>query len=392
MPLLTPEVPAQSWMLAGGTLLTPEGLARGDLALRDGLIAETASPAAKIMDASGLMVLPGLIDIHGDAFERQMMPRPGVAFPIETALLDTDRQLAANGITTAYHGVTWSWEPGLRGAENAHALLDGLEALSGRLAIDTRYHLRQETFNLEAEDTILGWIAAGRIGCLAFNDHMEGTLKSRSRPDKIGKMIERSGLGSADFLTLVDAVHARRDEVPGSIERLARAAVEAGIPMLSHDDMSPDMRRWFRALGVAIAEFPINEETAEEAGAAREPIVFGAPNVVRGGSHTGCPSASAMVARGLCSVLASDYYYPALLMAPFRLVADGITSFETAYALVSEGPARALGLDDRGILAAGKRADVVLVDPGDGGRVPRVVATFAAGRLVHLADGSRLGA
>jgi alpha-D-ribose 1-methylphosphonate 5-triphosphate diphosphatase len=97
-----------------------------------------------------------------------------------------------------------------------------------------------------------------------------------------------------------------------------------------------------------------------------------------------------MVARGLCSILASDYYYPALAAAPFRLATDGVAPLERAWALVSSNPAAALGLTDRGRIAAGRRGDVVLVDPGTDGRHPRVVATFVDGRLVHLAEGARL--
>lgn len=380
----------QSWRIVEGSVLGEAGCAIGEVAIADGRIADAAGRAARCLDASGLLVLPGIVDIHGDAFERQIMPRPNVGFSLETALADTDRQLVSNGITTAYHGVTWSWEPGLRGAENARALLDRLETMGPRLAADTRYHLRHEIFNLAGEAEILEWIEAGRIGCLAFNDHMEGTFKARHRPEKVGKMIERSGLAREDFLVLVEAVYARRDEVSASVERLARAGLRAGIPTLSHDDMTPEMRQWFRGIGVGIAEFPTTEATAREAAAHGEAIVFGAPNVLRGGSHTGCPTAAEMVRLGLCSVLASDYYYPALLGAPFRLVADGVCSFETAWALVSSGPARALGLTDRGQLAAGARADVLVVDPRGPGGLARVVATFAHGRLVHLADGGRL--
>lgn len=378
------------WLVTGGRVLRDGRLAEGDLALEQGHIVDTAPAGARMIDADGLLVLPGIVDVHGDAFERQVMPRPGVAFDLVTALLDTDRQLVSNGITTAFHGVTWSWEPGLRGAANARALLAALETLGDDLAADTRYHLRHETFNLDGEAEILDWLAARRVGCLAFNDHMAGTLKERARPEKIGKMIERSGLDPADFMRLVDVVHGRRDEVPASIERLAAAARASGIAMLSHDDMTPDMRRWFRSLGVAIAEFPIDEATAREAISAGEATVFGAPNVLRGGSHTGCPSAAEMVRHGLCTILASDYYYPALATAPFRLVADGAADFAAAWALVSKNPAAAMGLADRGRLERGLRGDVVLIDPaGHGGR-SRVIATFVAGRLVHLADAARL--
>ncbi|MBT9293173.1 alpha-D-ribose 1-methylphosphonate 5-triphosphate diphosphatase [Prosthecodimorpha staleyi] len=375
--------PTESWIIRHAQVLADTTLSMRDLYIADGVFQDEPAAHARQIDGRGLLALPGIVDIHGDAFEKQIMPRPGVAFPIDMALIETDRQLVANGITTAYHALTWSWEPGLRGAEGARAMVDAVERLRPGLSADTRIHLRHETFNLDAEAEIIGWIGAGRIGCLAFNDHMEGTLKSRSRPEKVGKMIERTGLSRHAFLELVDEVYERREEVPGAIERLAAAARDAGLPMLSHDDTSPAQRAWFRDLGVSIAEFPINEETTAAAGAAGESIVFGAPNVIRNGSHTGCPSASDMVSRGLCTALASDYYYAALLAAPFRLAAAGVAAFSDAWALVSRGPANALGLHDRGSIRAGLRADMILVDPNAVGGDPDVAFTFVGGALRH---------
>jgi alpha-D-ribose 1-methylphosphonate 5-triphosphate diphosphatase len=119
--------------------------------------------------------------------------------------------------------------------------------------------------------------------------------------------------------------------------------------------------------------------------------VFGAPNVVRGGSHTGWTKASDMIAKGLCSVLASDYYYPAPLLAAFRLAADGILPLPRAWDLISKAPAHAAGLTDRGTLAHGQRADILLIDDRMPMR-PRIVAVIAGGRLVHLTEASRLTA
>ncbi|WP_076862818.1 alpha-D-ribose 1-methylphosphonate 5-triphosphate diphosphatase [Bradyrhizobium mercantei] len=339
--------------------------------------------AALHIDASGLLVLPGIIDLHGDAFERQMMPRPGVDFPTDVALIDSDRQAIANGITTVFHGTTWSWEPGLRSAENARKLLDAIEALRPQLAADTRFHLRHETHNLEAEAEIIQWLTEGRIDLFAFNDH------SNVKPTKRNQSAERAGLSLDAFNELLDRIVARRPEVPASIARLAAAARAANIRMLSHDDNSPAMRQEFRTLGATIAEFPVNVETARDAAAAGDFIVFGAPNVVRGGSHTGWTKASEMIAQGLCSVLASDYYYPAQLLAAFRLAADGILPLTKAWDLISSAPARAAGLADRGVLAAGRRADIIVVDDKVPMR-PRIVAVISAGRLVHLADASCL--
>ncbi|QEL25666.1 alpha-D-ribose 1-methylphosphonate 5-triphosphate diphosphatase [Bosea sp. F3-2] len=374
-----------STKITGAQALLDE-LVATDVSIEGGRIASlggASQTANLVLHAEGCLVLPGIVDCHGDAFERHIMPRPGVAFDIDLALRDADRALLASGITTAFHGVTWSWEPGLRGAENARRLVERIAALKPELGADTRFHMRHETFNLDAEEEIAAWLIEGRIGVLAFNDHTEGTLKSRHRPDKIGKMVERTGLSHDAFMELVDRVYARKGEVAGSIARLAEAARKAGVPTLSHDDMSPEMRREHRALGIAIAEFPINEATAHEAASVGEAVVFGAPNVVRGGSHTGCPAAEEMVRQGLCTILASDYYYPALPLAPFLLTERGTASFAATWKLVSENPATALGLTDRGRIASGLRADLVIVRPEP---TPRVMATIAGGRLVHLAD------
>jgi alpha-D-ribose 1-methylphosphonate 5-triphosphate diphosphatase len=342
--------------------------------------------AARRIDAGGLMVLPGIVDIHGDAFERQMMPRPGVDFALDIALLDSDRQALANGITTVFHGVTWSWEPGLRRAENARLMLEGIERLRPRLGADTRFHLRHETFNLEAEPEIMQWLGERRIDLMAFNDHLPDETSPRA--NKLAPMVERSGLTREEFLRLVERVRRRADEVPASVGRIAAAAVANSVPLLSHDDANPEQRRWFRSLGCRLAEFPTTLATAQEAAAHGDDIVLGAPNVVRGGSHTGWTNAKEMVARGLCSVLASDYYYPAPLIAAFRIAAEGVLPLSRAWALISETAAAAAGLSDRGRIATGQRADLILVD-GEAAR-PRVVATIVAGRIVHLTDADRI--
>jgi alpha-D-ribose 1-methylphosphonate 5-triphosphate diphosphatase len=379
-------------------------LIQGGKALIDGELIETslrvaerdidtlgseATRASLYIDARGLKVLPGIVDLHGDAFERQMMPRAGVDFPIDVALADSDRQAISNGITTVFHATTWSWEPGLRSGDNARALLEAIEALRPQLAADTRFHLRHETYNLDAESEIAPWLAEGRVDLFAFNDHMDSTVADLAKPRKRNRMVERTGLSNEEFDRLVERVVSRAHDVPASITRLAAAARAANVRMLSHDDNSPAMRKSFREQGVSIAEFPVDEETARAAASAGDFIVFGAPNVVRGGSHTGWTKASDMIAKGLCSVLASDYYYPAQLLAAFRLVADGVLPLAEAWSLISAAPARAANLDDRGVLADGRRADILVVDDKVPLR-PRIVAVVAAGRLVHLTDASRL--
>ena len=350
---------------------------------------DAATSATQQFDARGLLVLPGIVDIHGDAFERQMMPRPGVDFPIDVALAESDRQAITNGITTVFHATTWSWEPGLRSADNAERLLSAIETMRPQLLADTRFHLRHETFNLQAEFTIKQWLVAGRIDLLAFNDHTDSTVANLDHPRKRNRMVERAGISEAEFDRLVAEVVARQHEVPDSILRIAETARAAGVTMLSHDDDTPELRQAFRAQGVSIAEFPINEPTARAAINGGDFTVFGAPNVLRGGSHTGWTKAADMVAKGLCSILASDYYYPAPLLAAFRLVHDDVLTLPEAWALVSANPAAAAGMKDRGAIAAGQRADLLLVDDQVPTR-PRIVAVIAGGRLVHLVGAERL--
>lgn len=378
--------------LEGGRALIGSDLVETSLSLSGtDIVAVDASRgrARLAIDARNLVVLPGIVDLHGDAFERQMMPRAGVDFPIDVALADSDRQAISNGITTVFHATTCSWEPGLRSADNARRLMEAIERQRPQFAADTRFHLRHETYNLAAEAEMTQWLAEGRVDLFAFNDHMDGVVADISNPRKRNRMVERTGLSSEEFDKLVGHVVSRASDVPASVSRLAAAARAAEVRMLSHDDATPAMRQAYRELGALIAEFPVNEETARAAAAAGDPIVFGAPNVVRGGSHTGWTRASDMIAKGLCSVLASDYYYPAQLLAAFRLAADGVLPLTEAWNLVSAGPARATGLTDRGVIAQGRRADLLLVDDTAALR-PRLIAVIAGGKLVHLTDATRL--
>jgi alpha-D-ribose 1-methylphosphonate 5-triphosphate diphosphatase len=285
--------------------------------------------------------------------------------------------------------VTWSWEPGLRGPENARCILHAIEALQPRLAADTRFHLRHEAFNLADESEIMDCLAVRRIHAVAFNDHMPSADSVARRPDKLDQMIQRSGLAREDFLALIERLRASSNEVPHSIARIATQANANGVPLLSHDDANPEQRQWFRALGCRVSEFPMNVETARDAAAAGDSIVLGAPNVMRGRSHLGWIDATTMVADGLCTALASDYYYPAPLIAAFKLADIGVAPIEKAWGLVSEAPARAVGLTDRGRIERGLRADLIVVD-AHAPRSPRIVAVIVAGRLAYLTEPGRI--
>ena len=306
------------WLIEGGNALVGGAFTDTPVAISGGVFTDHAAARATRIDARGLYVLPGIVDIHGDAFEQALMPRPRVPIAPEIALAAVDRQLIANGITTAFHGLTVSWEPGLRCLENARAFVAALETMRPHLAADTRLHLRWETFAFEAMAEVTAWLAADPTPILAFNDHTAPMVEAGYVARKLDKMAARAGIPGCEYRALVEDRWARRAQVPGAIAEMAATACAAGATLLAHDETSPEMRAEYRALGAVTCEFPMTLETAEAARAAGEHIVLGAPNVVRGGSHNNTLDAASAVADGLCTVLASDYYYPAPLLAAFR--------------------------------------------------------------------------
>ncbi len=368
------------WHITSGKVLRDGALATGEVALAGGAIAAAPPTSARQVDATGLLVMPGLVDIHGDAHERALQPRPGIGFPPALALRDTAAQLLASGITTAFLGVTLSWEPGLRSLGMWRALMAALDE-ARPVPVDLRIHCRFEADNLDALDDALADIAAGRVHLLGFNDHTPSILTKLGNAKEVAKYAGRAGLSPAEFRTLAERIAARRAEVPAARARLAAAAAAAGIPMLSHDDATLDDRTLYRSLGARLCEFPMAEPVAADARAHGEAVVMGAPNVVRGGSHLGWASAAPLAERGLVTILASDYHWPALLEAPFAMARRGRMGLAEAWSLVSANPAAAVGLTDRGALHPGMRGDVVLIDP-DG---PRVLACFVAGEAAFLA-------
>jgi alpha-D-ribose 1-methylphosphonate 5-triphosphate diphosphatase len=370
-----------AWIIEGGRTLRGTELLADDLFVADGVIADTPARDARRFDASGLLVMPGLVDIHGDAHERQFQPRPGIGFPATLAMRDSAAQLISCGITTAYLGVTLSWEPGLRSLDAWRCMKAALREMKSGSATDLRVHLRFEADNFDALDDALADIASGDVHLLGFNDHTPSIVKKLGNLDDVAKYAGRAGMKADAFMALAQKVYARRDEVPAARSRLAEAAANADIPMLSHDDDSIERRALFRAHGARICEFPITEEVAADARAANEAVVMGAPNVVRGGSHLGWASAAPLAERGLVNVLASDYFWPAMMEAAFIMAGRGVLDVPRAWALVSANPAEACGLQDRGRLEAGLRGDVVVVD--EARRAP--VAVFAEGRLAWLA-------
>ncbi|MFN3273342.1 MAG: alpha-D-ribose 1-methylphosphonate 5-triphosphate diphosphatase [Paracoccus sp. (in: a-proteobacteria)] len=397
----------QVFVIEGARVILPDQVAQVAVRVEDGVITALDGPreGARVIDGRGQVLAPAMVDIHGDAFERQLMPRPGVMNPTETALLETDRQLGANGIATAYHALTLSWEPGLRSVATGEQVVAALASLAPRLTVENRVQLRWETFCFEALPLIDRALAGPLLPALAFNDHMTMAVLHPSMalqdrpfdhdpaypvtdmhsPAFVARMegrAKRSGMSTEEFAGLMRRIWQRRPEVPATIAAAGDKARAAGAPMLSHDDSQPETRDFYRGHGARICEFPMNRAVAQAARAAGDMIVLGAPNAARGGSHLGSPGAADLVAAGLCDILASDYYYPAMLAAMARLQADRIAALPDLWRLVAANPATALGLGDRGDIAPGKRADLVLLDWPEG-HPPAVRDCFVRGRAAY---------
>jgi alpha-D-ribose 1-methylphosphonate 5-triphosphate diphosphatase len=237
--------------------------------------------------------------------------------------------------------------------------------------------------SLDTAEEACHWMREGRIALFAINDHAH--MAERMLSQGPGARRDTVSIAGEEYASIARRALARRAEVPESLRKLTAVAQDCNVPLASHDDESPEMRSGYRDLGCSICEFPADRVTAEAAVQAGDSVILGSPNILRGGSHCGRVGASAMIGAGLCTVLCSDYYYPAVLIAPFWLAAHGVVPFERAWDLVSHAPARAVGLNDRGTIAPRQRADLLFVDDRDPMH-PEVRAVFVNGILVHTGN------
>lgn len=364
--------------LAGAEVLRPEGLARGGLSIAGGRIAD--GPAGRRVDMEGYLLLPGIVDLHGDGFERHLAPRRGAMPDMTEGILAAEAELAANGITTGVLAQFLSWEGGLRGREHAEGVFAAIRAARPLVATTLVPQLRFETHLLEEYEGLPERLGEWGVRYVVFNDHLpHDRLAAGKRPASLTGQALKAGRSPEAHLALLQALHARSGAVAEELDVLCPRLAAAGILMGSHDDRTAAAWADWAARGVQVAEFP---ETIEAARAAREDggsVVMGAPNVVRSGSHNGNVSAGALVEMGLCDALVSDYHYPSLRRAALKLAET--MGLAGAWALVSAAPARMLGSDDRGTLEPGKRADIVVLDAA----TRRIAATIAGGRFSYLA-------
>lgn len=366
--------------LEGALVLTPEdGMQKSRLTFADGIIRNDRT--GRRIDLQGYLVLPGIVDPHGDGFERHLAPRRGAMPDMTEGVAAAEAEFAANGLTTAVLAQFYSWEGGLRSPEYAAKVFAAIRFAKSQVVTDLMAQLRFETHMLDAYTDLPGKLADWDVSYLVFNDHLpHDRLAAGRKPPRLTGQALKAGRNPEAHLDLMLDLHSRAAEVPAALRELTSNLSASGIKMGSHDDQTAGQRGEWRRQGVSIAEFPETLEAAEAAIDSGDPVIMGAPNVVRGNSHNGNISATDLIAKGLCTALASDYHYPSLRRAVFKLVAQGICDLPSAWSLVSGNPARLLGLTDRGELRPGMRADLVILDA----KTKRIAATMAGGRFSYM--------
>ena len=340
----------------------------GTVLVRDGLISDVTSGASAVSgvhDMAGDYLLPGLIEMHTDHLEKHMVPRPGVHWPLPVAAaLAHDAQIAGAGITTVYDAISVGTyrEGSVRKAilkRAIDAVTEGKERDMFR--VDHLVHLRCEVSDPDLLDLADEFIDLPNVALVSLMDHTPGQRQWRDL-SKMKQYHRDENISDADL----DAYVKERTELQAQYASAHRHAVVAlcqarGIPMASHDDTTPEHVREAVADGILISEFPTTTEAAEVAREKGMKIIMGAPNVVRGGSHSGNVSANDLAKAGLLDGLSSDYVPSSLLQAVFYLNSKIELDLHDAMAMVSSNIANMVGLDDRGDISIGKRADLVRV-------------------------------
>ena len=369
-------MPLPQFHIVHAIIHRPDGPGRDPLGVSEGLLFD--HPLGRAVHLPGWDVRPGIIDVHGDGFERHLATRRGALRDLSAGFGSLDTELAANGITTANLAQFYSWEGGMRGPDFASRMLESLTDTRRRLASDLKVQLRVEMGLFDEFDKIETLINKHDIRYVVFNDHLpHDALAKGKRPARLTGQALKSGRSPEAHLALLQSLHAKQKDMAVAVTEFAKKLASQDILTGSHDDADAATRTAAWAQGLIVSEFPETFSAAKVAKDQGVPIVMGAPNVVRGGSHQGRVSAQDLVRDGMCTAIASDYHYPALFQA-VQVLAGDIGS-NRAWDLLTKGPAQMLGLHDRGALISGLRADLLAINPATG----RVGLTVTGGRVAY---------
>jgi alpha-D-ribose 1-methylphosphonate 5-triphosphate diphosphatase len=370
-------------ILNNATLVLPDGTMQGHLVIRDGKIADMG--AGRVQggeDCEGDLLIPGLIELHTDNLERHIQPRPGVDWPHAAAIIAHDAELASVGITTVSDAMRVGSIPSGIGRYKAYARGLSQELLElrtqGALRISHFLHLRAEVCSETLIEEMALFGPEDRVGIVSLMDHTPGQRQFRDMDKLRAYVMGKNNITEAQFVEHVARLREMRARFGEAHEAAAVAeARRYGAVLASHDDTTAEHAAVSAGHGIRLAEFPTTPEAAAACRAHGIAIMMGAPNLIRGGSHSGNVAAAELAGMDLLDIVSSDYVPASLLTSALRLgeiwgdLARGI-------ATVTAAPAQAAGLSDRGRIAPGLRADLVRLRPVAGSAVVRGV--WSAGR------------
>ncbi|WP_373944471.1 alpha-D-ribose 1-methylphosphonate 5-triphosphate diphosphatase [Vibrio chagasii] len=347
---------------------------RGSVELRDGVIANMSDSTSQLpgaFDGENGFLMPGLIELHTDNLEKYFTPRPKVNWPPLSAMSAHDTQLIGSGITTVLDAVALGdYRDGHR-QENLDQFINTVAESQkrGLTRAEHRIHLRCEVPHSTTVGLFERYVNMPEVQLVSLMDHAPGQRQFVNL-DKYRTYYQ----GKYNMTDAEMAVY-EKDQVAQSQrwskqnrDEITRQCRELNIPTASHDDATSAHVTESKELGMVIAEFPTTVEAAKRSHELGLKVMMGAPNVIRGGSHSGNVAAHELASLGVLDILSSDYYPVSLLDAVFTLVNDERNNLDVAQAvrLATLNPAQALGLYDRGVIAEGKRADLVLAHRVDG--------------------------
>ena len=373
-------------ILTNARLVLEDDVIDGTILIRDGLIADiSAGRGTAGEDMGGDYIVPGLVELHTDHLESHYSPRPGVRWNLTSAIQAHDSQVATSGITTVFDCLRLgSDEDGgfAKGEMRAMSYAIQSAQAEGRLRAEHRIHLRCEVSASDVLEHFEEFSDDRAVGLVSLMDHAPGQRQFQTMEQYTLYYKTKRGLTDEQFARFVEARKAQSARNSGPHRKaLVDACHARGIALASHDDATLEHVDEARAQKVTVAEFPTSMEAASASHAAGMGVLMGAPNVVRGRSHSGNIAARDLAAAGVLDILSSDYVPFSLIHAPFVL-ADEIeaVTLPQAIAMVTANPARTVGLTDRGRIAEGLRADLVRVGRDRG--VPVVRQVWREGKRV----------
>lgn len=365
------SVPVASRLLfTNARIVLADEIVCGSVLVTDGLITDVCSGNRSVkeavIDCQGDYLVPGLIELHTDHLETHYSPRPGVRWAMLPSIQAHDAQIAAAGITTVYDCLRCGQERvGEYAPGEMRKLAEYLRLAreQNRLRVEHRLHLRCEVSVSDVISDFQLFHDSSDIGLVSLMDHSPGQRQFSSLESYTSYHQRKLKMSDKEFLDYVDT------RISASIKysnkhrsQLAALCAQRGIVLASHDDATVNHVQESILLEVSIAEFPTTLEAAQECHSAGMGVLMGAPNVVRGGSHTGNVAARTLIEKDCLDVLSSDYIPGSLLQAVFLLSLEwGLISLPAAIALVTKNPAQTMNLADRGEIAIGRRADLVRV-------------------------------